>query len=73
MHYIQVFIKSKDDLPKEEGDYFCCRLGFKTVQTFKFADQWWIKEVRWYLQPIDAETLITAIKIIRKELKSTKS
>jgi hypothetical protein len=48
-HYIKIYIKSAADLPKEEGDYFACRLGFKTVQSYRYGDQFWLKEVRWYL------------------------
>ena len=51
----KVIIKTEADLPKEEGEYFACRSGFKTVQSFKFTDQFWLKEVRWYLQPIEQE------------------
>ena len=64
MYYKKIFIKSKDDLPKEKGDYFCCRSGFMTVQelTPGLLEKSYQREIRWYLQPIEEEELILLIK-----------
>jgi hypothetical protein len=57
MYYKKVIIESEADFPKEEGDYFCCRSGFLSVQhiptglpTKSFA-----REIRWYLIPVSDE------------------
>jgi hypothetical protein len=62
----QVFIKSKDDLPKENGEYFVCEnknnttdpnRGYKelTVAIY-FGDNsfHWLLCVDWYLLPVNS-------------------
>ena len=51
--YRKVFIKSEADYPKTEGEYFCCRNGFKSVQRLIPDDgkKSYMREIDWYLQP----------------------
>ena len=53
-----IHINSKKDLPEIEGAYFVNRSGFLSVLYFKgdFSEMLWLKEVRWYIQPIDIKT-----------------
>jgi len=63
--YKKVFIRSEADLPKEEGIYF---VGIKTalyepedvggvgsIESYHFNcdEDNWLKEIDWYLQPIE--------------------
>ena len=52
---IQIMVNGPEDLPKEDGTYFCCRNGFLTVQDIKvnLPEKSWLREIRWYLQPIE--------------------
>lgn len=51
--YRKVYIKSESDLPKEEGDYFCNRSGFNSVQhLITTLGKSYMREIRWYLQPL---------------------
>jgi len=54
MNYKTVKIKTPTDLPPENGDYFCCRLGFQVVMNYTkgISDVSWLKEVRWYICPV---------------------
>ncbi len=57
-YYKKVYIKSEDDLPKEEGEYMChLKTRCIVVKPFSntggvFSPSWWISRVDWYLQPI---------------------
>ena len=52
--YKRVYIKTADDLPEKEGDYFCCRGGFLTVQRLSryVPEKSFMREIRWYLLPV---------------------
>jgi len=53
MNYRQVFIRTEEDLPKVEGDYFCNRSGFLSVQHLILTlHKTYMREIRWYLEPI---------------------
>jgi len=49
--YKQIFIESNDDLPKEDGYYFCNRNGFNSYQRLLHdpPDKSYMREIRWYL------------------------
>ena len=49
--YKKIFIREQSDLPKEEGEYFCNRSGFKSVQRISpdLPIKSYIREIRWYL------------------------
>jgi hypothetical protein len=63
--YKKIYIKSVDDLPKEEGNYV---VGVKSVYGFdeyywyshkvlgeiNFQDEYWINNFSFYLQPIES-------------------
>jgi hypothetical protein len=52
--YKKIYIKSEVDLPKEEGNYFCNRNGFNSVQHLMTTlGKSYMREIRWYLQPIE--------------------
>ena len=53
--YKKVFINSPKDYPKEDGEYFCNRSGYMTVQKLLSnpPEKSYMREIRWYLQPID--------------------
>ena len=54
--YRKVIIKSEDDCPKEEGDYFCNRSGFNSVQhLITTLGKSYMREIRWYLLPVEQE------------------
>jgi hypothetical protein len=64
--YEKIEIHSEADCPKEEGEYFCNRNGFETVQhlmtTLGIS---YMREIRWYLSPLpQQEPERTAIPII---------
>jgi hypothetical protein len=58
--YIQVFIESEDDLPKEDGYYFVKRknttgagdgmIGYMSG----IDDDFWLKNIDWYLLPVES-------------------
>lgn len=52
-YFRKVIVNSKDDLP-EEGDYFCNRNGFNSVQFLsnKLPEKSFMREIRWYLLPV---------------------
>ena len=62
MKYTKVIIKSADDLPKKEGEYFAHRIDYNeiTFRTFKIGEpklhynhayylNFWLKNIDWYL------------------------
>lgn len=52
IHFTKVYLdKDPNKLPLWNGEYFVCRLGFKTVAEFKIgrSEISWLKEIRWYL------------------------
>ena len=55
--YRKVFIKSEADYPKTEGEYFCCRNGFNSVQRLipDNGKKSYMREIDWYLQPQEKE------------------
>jgi len=56
IHFTKVYLdKDPAKLPKQKGEYFVCRLGFRISQEFKIgvSEILWLKEVRWYLNPDD--------------------
>lgn len=65
--FIKVYIKSEDDLPDNDGNYFCCRSGILTVQNLssKHFNKSYMREIRRYLKPVEIpeitdEDVITA-------------
>jgi len=57
-HYIQVFIESEDDLPKEDGNYFVHfkQYGNATTPYWKvnLARKYtWLDKIDWYLLPVE--------------------
>ena len=61
--YRKVYVKSEADCPKVEGDYFCNRSGFNSVQHLMTTlGKTYMREIRWYLQPIEQSESKTAIK-----------
>jgi hypothetical protein len=67
--YHKVVINSEADLPTKEGRYFGCRSGIETVFEFKLGlpDESWMREVRWYLQPVEQDTPKSGVEILRDE------
>ena len=68
--YIKRFIKTEDDLPKKEGAYHVCD-NFKLHDTYLMMrtlkdDDFWFKEIHWYLQPT------TLAELIKEKLPSEK-
>ena len=74
-YYVKVEVKTKADLPKDNGDYFAHRIGYFEISlhTFKigvpkmhmnhaYYPIWWIKNVDWYLLPVQIE-LPSEVKI----------
>jgi hypothetical protein len=52
--YEKIEIKSEADCPKEEGEYFCNRSGFNTVQHLMTTlDKSYMREIRWWLKPLE--------------------
>jgi len=53
MKYEQIFIKSEDDLPKEDGDYIV-QYNDGDIGTFPFkvSQSHWFTHIDWYLHPL---------------------
>lgn len=64
--FIQVDIESPNDYPTEEGNYFCNRNGYMSVQKLipNNGKKSYMREIRYWLKPVevDAETLIQLAK-----------
>ena len=62
----KVWIKTKDDLPKVDGDYFMyTKTGYGAIHPFKtgtcrhlpwhgYYSKWWLRDVCWYLLPVSS-------------------
>jgi len=62
--YVKKEIKSKDDLPKEDGQYFTHQIKtgyFDCMFWYEDDRKWhvknWLRHVDWYLQPIELDLL----------------
>ena len=58
--YKKIFIKSPDDLPKENGRYTVCKTSGKCWNNFLFVkdsdyQELWLNTIDWYLQPQEQE------------------
>ena len=61
MYYKKILIKSIEDLPKEQGEYFCHRKSDNRLLIFhrfiesdrEFEDSVWLRNVDWYLLPVE--------------------
>ena len=64
--FIQVDIESPNDYPTEEGNYFCNRNGYMSVQKLipNNGKKSYMCEIRYYLKPVevDADLLIELAK-----------
>lgn len=64
--FIQIDVESPNDYPIEEGNYFCNRNGFMTVQNLipNSNKKSYMREIRYWLKPVevDAEMLIQLAK-----------
>jgi hypothetical protein len=64
MIYIQKFIKTEDDLPKEEGEYLCHHKSTETSDEFAYEYSseseyirfHWILTIDWYFLPVELPT-----------------
>jgi hypothetical protein len=65
--YRKVIINTPEDYPKITGDYFCNRNGFLSVQKLIPNEKifsTYMREIRWYLQPIELPSEIAINKKI---------
>jgi len=70
--YRKVYVKSETDCPKVEGDYFCNRSGFNSVQHLMTTlGKTYMREIRWYLQPIEQKESKGAEEIWEKHYKAS--
>jgi hypothetical protein len=70
-HYIQVYIKSQDDLPKDKAEviYFRPYQGIFEGRYIDARKEDWIQNVKWYLQPIEQKEISDAkIQSLAEEL-----
>ena len=70
MDYRQIYIKSPNDLPTEEDEYYCILHSGSLVKILfsnsggVFSPQWWLKWVKWYLQPIESQEMPTETELL---------
>ncbi len=55
--FIKVYIKSEDDLPKEDIYYFVhdnnYQLPLQVHRWLKGSEQYWLEHIDWYLKPVE--------------------
>lgn len=55
--FIKVYIKSEDDLPKEDDYYFVYdnnyQNPFQVHRWLKGSERYWIEHIDWYLKPVE--------------------